>query len=130
MKFYGFFSHDSFLCESGQRETGVLSVTPVTGVQSPSEERGNFRDNATTFLVSLSAKEKRINDASGSVLLQTFWALVNAKPKGNVQLSSILDGDANKSFILREVLELLDLKVVDKEALVIYTFGSRRETHL
>ncbi|GFY52286.1 uncharacterized protein TNIN_489251 [Trichonephila inaurata madagascariensis] len=36
----------------------------------------------------------------------------------------MLDGGANKSSILREVVELLDLKVVDKEALVIYTFGS------
>ncbi|GFW44505.1 uncharacterized protein TNCV_4389641 [Trichonephila clavipes] len=36
----------------------------------------------------------------------------------------MLDGGANKSFILREVVELLDLKVVDKEVLVIYTFGS------
>ncbi|GFS41805.1 uncharacterized protein TNIN_192211 [Trichonephila inaurata madagascariensis] len=36
----------------------------------------------------------------------------------------MIDGGANKSFILREVVELLDLKVVDKEELVIYTFGS------
>ncbi|GBM58857.1 hypothetical protein AVEN_87150-1 [Araneus ventricosus] len=36
----------------------------------------------------------------------------------------MLDGGANKSFILREVVELLDLKVINKEALVIYTFGS------
>ncbi|GFW57453.1 DUF1758 domain-containing protein [Trichonephila clavipes] len=36
----------------------------------------------------------------------------------------MLDGGANKSFVLREVVELLDLKVVDKEALVMYTFGS------
>ncbi|GFY22636.1 uncharacterized protein TNCV_2178971 [Trichonephila clavipes] len=49
----------------------------------------------------------------------TFSALANAKPKGRC----ILDGGANKSFLLREVVELLDLKVVDKEALVIYTFG-------
>ncbi|GFQ99469.1 DUF1758 domain-containing protein [Trichonephila clavata] len=73
-------------------------------------------------LVSLSAKE--INNAGGSVLLQTFSALVTAKPKGNVQLRCMLDGGANKSFILREVVELLDLKVVDREALVIHTFGS------
>ncbi|GBN54451.1 hypothetical protein AVEN_247521-1 [Araneus ventricosus] len=33
-------------------------------------------------------------------------------------------GGANKSFILREVVELLDLKAINKEALVIYTFGS------
>ncbi|GFR12016.1 uncharacterized protein TNCT_352511 [Trichonephila clavata] len=60
----------------------------------------------------------------GTVLLQTFSALVTAKPKRNVQLCCMLDGGANKSFILREVVELLDLKVVDKEALVIHTFGS------
>ncbi|GFX88856.1 DUF1758 domain-containing protein [Trichonephila clavipes] len=54
----------------------------------------------------------------------TFWAIVNAKLKGSVQLRCMLDGGANKSFILREVVELLYLKVVDKEALVIYTFGS------
>ncbi|GFY10019.1 uncharacterized protein TNCV_3699801 [Trichonephila clavipes] len=36
----------------------------------------------------------------------------------------MLDGGANESFILRKVVELLDLKVIDKEALVIYTFGS------
>ncbi|GFX47829.1 integrase catalytic domain-containing protein [Trichonephila clavipes] len=36
----------------------------------------------------------------------------------------MLDGGANKSFIVKEVVEVLDLKVVDKEALVIYTFGS------
>ncbi|GFV38651.1 uncharacterized protein TNCV_4412051 [Trichonephila clavipes] len=36
----------------------------------------------------------------------------------------MLDEGANKSFIRREVVELLDLKIVDKEALVIYTFGS------
>ncbi|GFX19791.1 DUF1758 domain-containing protein [Trichonephila clavipes] len=34
----------------------------------------------------------------------------------------MLDGGANKYFIQRKVVELLDLKVVDKEALVIYTF--------
>ncbi|GFV37370.1 uncharacterized protein TNCV_1534421 [Trichonephila clavipes] len=93
------------------------------GVQSTSEERGNSRDIATTSLVSLSAKEKK-NNVSSSVLLQTFSALVNAKPKGSVQLRCMLDGGANRSFILREVVELLDLKVVDKEALVIYTLGS------
>ncbi|GBL78729.1 hypothetical protein AVEN_65284-1 [Araneus ventricosus] len=36
----------------------------------------------------------------------------------------MLDGGANKSFILREVVELLDLKVINKEAFVIYTFVS------
>ncbi|GFR04466.1 integrase catalytic domain-containing protein [Trichonephila clavata] len=78
--------------------------------QSPSGERGDSRGEATTSLVSLSAKEKKINNAGGSVLLQTFSALVTAKPKGNVQLRCMLDGGANKSFILREVVELLDLK--------------------
>ncbi|GFS73543.1 uncharacterized protein TNCV_1990261 [Trichonephila clavipes] len=106
-----------------ESETGGLSGTSET-VQSPSEERGNFRDNTMASLVSLSAKEKKINNASGSVLLQTFSALVNTKPKGSVQLWCLLDGGANKSFILREVVELLNLKVVDKEALVVYTFGS------
>ncbi|GFQ86184.1 integrase catalytic domain-containing protein [Trichonephila clavata] len=92
--------------------------------QSPSGERGDSRGEATTSLVSLSAKEKKINNAGGSVLLQTFSALVTAKPKGNVQLRYMLDGGANKSLILREVVELLDLKVVDREDLVIHTFGS------
>ncbi|GFV82810.1 DUF1758 domain-containing protein [Trichonephila clavipes] len=117
------FSHNSLICEDGQRATGGLLVTPAMGVQSPCEERGDSRDIATTSLVSLSAKEKK-NNISSSVLLQTFSALVNAKPKGSVQLRCMLDGGANKSFILREVVELLDLKVVDKKALVIYTFGS------
>ncbi|GBN18352.1 hypothetical protein AVEN_64906-1 [Araneus ventricosus] len=36
----------------------------------------------------------------------------------------MLDGGANKSFILREVVELLDLKIISKEALVIHTYGS------
>ncbi|GFX69445.1 DUF1758 domain-containing protein [Trichonephila clavipes] len=76
-----------------------------------------------TSLVSLSAKEKK-NNVSSSVLLQTFSALVRAKLKGSVQLHCMLDGGAKKSFILREVVELLDLRVVDKEALVMYTFGS------
>ncbi|GFR11975.1 uncharacterized protein TNCT_53281 [Trichonephila clavata] len=83
-----------------------------------------FSGEAMTSLVSLSAKEKKINNAGRSVLLQTFSALVTAKPKGNVQLRCMLDGNANKYFISREVVELLDLKVVDKEALVIHTFGS------
>ncbi|GFQ82012.1 DUF1758 domain-containing protein [Trichonephila clavata] len=77
-----------------------------------------------TSLVSLSAKEKKRNNAGGSVLLQTFSAFVNAKARGNVQLHCMLDGGENKSFILREVVELLDLKVVDKEAFIIYTSGS------
>ncbi|GFX34344.1 DUF1758 domain-containing protein [Trichonephila clavipes] len=94
------------------------------GVQSPSKERGNSRDNATPYLVSLSAKKNKINDGSSSVILQTFSALVNAKPKGSVQLRCLLDGGVNKSFILSEVVELLDLKVVYKVVLVIYTFGS------
>ncbi|GFX92033.1 DUF1758 domain-containing protein [Trichonephila clavipes] len=94
------------------------------GVQPPFEEMGNSRDNVTTSLVSLSAKEKKANSASRSILLHTFSALVNAKPKGSVQLRCMLDGGANKSFILGEVAELLDLKIVHKEALVIYTFGS------
>ncbi|GFR14251.1 uncharacterized protein TNCT_25511 [Trichonephila clavata] len=121
-KICGSFSHNSLICESELREkVGFSGLDPQKG-RSPSGERGDSRGEATTSLVSLSAKE--INNAGGSVLLQTFSALVTAKPKGNVQLRCMLDGGANKSFILREVVELLDLKVVDKEALVIHTFGS------
>ncbi|GFR19592.1 integrase catalytic domain-containing protein [Trichonephila clavata] len=121
-KICGSFSHNSLICESELREkVGFSGLDPQKG-QPPSGERGDSRGEATTSLVSLSAKE--INNAGGSVLLQTFSALVTAKPKGNVQLRCMLDGGANKSFILREVVELLDLKVVDKEALVIHTFGS------
>ncbi|GFQ86410.1 DUF1758 domain-containing protein [Trichonephila clavata] len=123
-KICGSFSHNSLICESELREkVGFSGLDPQKG-QSPSGERGDSRGEATTSLVSLSAKEKKINNAGGSVLLQTFSALVTAKPKGNVQLRCMLDGGANKSFILREVVKLLDLKVVDKEALVIHTFGS------
>ncbi|GFV85085.1 DUF1758 domain-containing protein [Trichonephila clavipes] len=113
-KICGFFSHNSLICENGQRATGGLLVTPAIGVQSPSEERGNSRDKKVYDISGFSAKEKK-NNVSGSVLLQTFSAVVNAKPKGSVQLRCMLDGGANKSFILREVVELLDLKVVDKE---------------
>ncbi|GFR06844.1 DUF1758 domain-containing protein [Trichonephila clavata] len=122
-KICGSFSHNSLICESELREKVRFSLLDPQKGQSPSGERGDSRGEATTSLVSLSAKEKKINNA-GSVLLQTFSALVTAKPKGNVQLRCMLDGGANKSFILREVVELLDLKVVDKEALVIHTFGS------
>ncbi|GFW84376.1 DUF1758 domain-containing protein [Trichonephila clavipes] len=122
-KICGYFSHNTLNCENRQRATGGVFSDTCDGVQSPSEERGDSRDIATTSLVSLSTKEKK-NNVSSSVLLQTFSALVNTKPKGIVQLRCMLDGGANKSFILREVIELLDLKVVDKEALVIYTFGS------
>ncbi|GFU88323.1 hypothetical protein TNCV_847161 [Trichonephila clavipes] len=79
------------------RGQGGLSVTPAKGAPSPSEERGSSKDKVTTSLVSLSAKEKK-NKVSNSVLLQTFSALANAKPKGSVQLRSMLDGGANKSF--------------------------------
>ncbi|GFR25603.1 DUF1758 domain-containing protein [Trichonephila clavata] len=121
-KICGSFSHNSLICESELREkVGFSGLDPQKG-QSPSGERGDSRGEATTSLVSLSAKE--INNAGGLVLLQTFSALVTTKPKGNVQLRCMLDGGANKSFILREVVKLLDLKVVDKEALVIHTFGS------
>ncbi|GFW80434.1 uncharacterized protein TNCV_2945661 [Trichonephila clavipes] len=54
-------------------------------VQSPSKERGNSKDKATTSLVSLSTKEKK-NNVSSSVLLETFSTIVNAKPKGSAQL--------------------------------------------
>ncbi|GFW66841.1 hypothetical protein TNCV_3784111 [Trichonephila clavipes] len=67
------------------------------GVRSPFEERGNSRDKATTSLVSLSAKEKK-NNVSNSVLLQTFSAIVNAKPKGSVQLRCMLDGAFGEFF--------------------------------
>ncbi|GFY16802.1 hypothetical protein TNCV_4338031 [Trichonephila clavipes] len=50
---------------------GGLLVTPAMVVQSPSEERGDSGDIATTSLVSLSAKEKK-NNVSSSVLLQIF----------------------------------------------------------
>ncbi|GFQ69969.1 DUF1758 domain-containing protein [Trichonephila clavata] len=36
----------------------------------------------------------------------------------------MLDGGANKSNILRELVELLDLKVLNKETLVIHSLGS------
>ncbi|GFQ81075.1 integrase catalytic domain-containing protein [Trichonephila clavata] len=123
-KICGSFSHNSLICKSELREKVGFSGLGSQKGQSPSGERGDSRGEATTSLVSLSAKEKKINNAGGLVLLQTFSALVTAKPKGNVQLRCMLDGGANKSFILREVVELLDLKVVDKEALVIHTFGS------
>ncbi|GFW76670.1 DUF1758 domain-containing protein [Trichonephila clavipes] len=68
-------------------------------------------DNATSLVSLCSGKEnKRIRFG-----LQTLSALVNTNPKRSVQLRCMLDGDANKSFIQREVVELLDLKVVGKE---------------
>ncbi|GFR03526.1 integrase catalytic domain-containing protein [Trichonephila clavata] len=116
---------ETLLGYSKENAVKRTNVHPLKG-QSPSEERGKPRDDATTSQVSLSAEEKKINNAGGSDLLQTFSALVNAKSKGNVQLRCMLDGGSNKSFILREVVELLDLKVVDKEALAIYTLHFRK----
>nr|XP_042908116.1 uncharacterized protein LOC122271313 [Parasteatoda tepidariorum] len=36
----------------------------------------------------------------------------------------MLDGGANKSFVLREIAESLNLEVINKESLIIYTFGN------
>ncbi|GBM46537.1 hypothetical protein AVEN_17925-1 [Araneus ventricosus] len=119
-KYCGSFSHNSLICENEQSESKNISAPVEAGNLIPREN-----GNSTATMVSLSAKEnKRKNSVSGSILLQTFSALVKTKPGKNIQLRCMLDGGANKSFILREVVELLDLKVINKEALAIYTFGS------
>ncbi|GBN01044.1 hypothetical protein AVEN_261624-1 [Araneus ventricosus] len=119
-KYCGSFSHNSLICENEQSESKNISAPVEAGNLIPREN-----GNSTATMVSLSAKEnKRKNSVYGSILLQTFSALVKTKPGKNIQLRCMLDGGANKSFILREVVELLDLKVINKEALVIYTFGS------
>ncbi|XP_055928199.1 uncharacterized protein LOC129959405 [Argiope bruennichi] len=74
-------------------------------------------------------QNKRKNRVPGSVLLQTFSAVVNGRRGSRTHLRCMLDCRANKSFILREVVEELGLKTVGREVLAIHTFGSETAEH-
>ncbi|XP_055928218.1 uncharacterized protein LOC129959420 [Argiope bruennichi] len=71
---------------------------------------------------------KRKNRIPESVLLQTFSAAVNGT-RGKRHLRCMLDCGANKSFILREVVQELELKTVSREVSAIHTFGSETAKH-
>ncbi|XP_055928135.1 uncharacterized protein LOC129959341 [Argiope bruennichi] len=121
-KLCGSFSHNSLICEGQQPDTVTKNISPPVeeGTSIPKE------NNTASTMVSFSTEQnKRKNRVLGSVLLQTFSAVVTGRRGSRTHLRCMLDCGANKSFILRGVVEELGLKTVGREVLAIHTFGSK-----
>ncbi|GBN01000.1 hypothetical protein AVEN_260942-1 [Araneus ventricosus] len=103
-------SHNSLICDSSSAKANCGNDLKSTETKSQTESSLLCRDD----------KGKPKN----SVCLQTFTAGVQNRKGKILSLRCLCDGGATRSFVRREIAELLRLEVIRRESLLIHTFAN------
>ncbi|GBM34611.1 hypothetical protein AVEN_171650-1, partial [Araneus ventricosus] len=104
-------SHNSLICNSRTDKENCSNYLKSTETKSQTE-------------ISLLCREHK-GKPKNSVCLQTFTAGVQTDGGETLFIRCLCDGGSSRTFIKREAADLLGLKVISREELLIYAFGNR-----